>query len=63
MGQGLSGKWVEVVILALAGIAFGIWQLRDTKRALERSRAERLAREAQERKEAAKAVPPEEHPS
>jgi hypothetical protein len=63
MSQGLSGKWVEVVLLVLAGGAFAIWQLRDTNRALERSRAERLAREAREREDAGQAAPPEEPPS
>lgn len=58
MSQGLSGKWVEVLLLALGGIAFAIWQLRETNRALERSRAERLAREARERQDSGKADAP-----
>ena len=52
MSQGLSGKWLEVVPLVLAGVAFAVWQLRDVNREMERSRAERRAREARESKEA-----------
>ena len=52
MNPGLSGKWVEVVLLALIGVGFVVWQLRDVNRALERSRAERLEREAQDAREA-----------
>jgi heme exporter protein D len=62
MAQGLPGKWIEVVILVAAGIGFVVWQLRDTNRALERSRAERLAREARERKAQPHDDPPREHP-
>jgi hypothetical protein len=66
MSQGLSGKWVEVVLLVLAGVAFAVWQLRDVNRALERSRAERRAREAREARESqqvGQADPEQEHPS
>lgn len=38
------GIWIELGVFFVA-LAFGIWQLRDVKRA----QAERLAREAQER--------------
>lgn len=62
MNQGLSGKWIEVVILVVAGIAFAVWQLRDTNRALQRSRAERLAREARERDAKDDGDPPQEQP-
>jgi hypothetical protein len=67
-----SGKWVEVVVLALAGIGFAVWQLREVNREMARSRAERLAREAREAREAtedgkkidaARAAANEEHPS
>ena len=62
MNAGLSGKWIEVVILAVAGIAFVVWQLRETNRALQRSRAERLAREAREREQAHPSAPEQEPP-
>lgn len=62
MNEGLSGKWIEVVILVVAGIGFAVWQLRDTNRALERSRAERLAREAREREAEKEGDPPQEQP-
>ncbi len=38
-------KFVEAGALLLAGGAFAWWQLRDVRRAQERSRAERLAAE------------------
>ena len=62
MNEGLPGTWIEVVILVAAGIAFVVWQLRDTKRALDRSRAERLAREAREREAQQDGDPPQEYP-
>jgi hypothetical protein len=62
VSQGLSGKWIEVLILALAGVGFVVWQLRDVNRALERSRAERLAREARERDARDAGDPPQEPP-
>jgi hypothetical protein len=62
MNQGLAGKWIEVLILAVAGIAFVVWQLRDTNRALQRSRAERLAREAREREAKKDGDPAQEQP-
>ena len=48
-------KAFEAIALLLPGAVFVVWQLRSTERDLRRSRAQRLAREAQERLQAQQA--------
>ena len=49
-------KAFEAVALLLAGAVFVVWQLRSTDRDLQRSRAERLAREARDALETREAI-------
>ena len=43
-----SLKWIEVSVLVLAGGLLVWWQLRDVRKAQERSRQQRLAAEARD---------------
>jgi len=56
MDSSLGWKWVEVLGVAVAGIGFVVWQMRDLKRAQEATRKEREARESEAADDAHRAL-------